>query len=111
MYGEMFAELERQIGESNRDPGTLRFVAATYFRFNRREEGQKILGELKRRKENADLDLYWAFRDRDFVMELLERDFTYRAGGMTHINVHPHFDDLRPDPRFADLVRRVGLPQ
>jgi hypothetical protein len=44
-------------------------------------------------------------------MESLERQYQYRNGGLTHINVHPGFDDLRSDPRFADLVRRVGLPR
>jgi serine/threonine protein kinase/tetratricopeptide (TPR) repeat protein len=111
MYGEMFAELEKQAVESNRAPHTLKVLAENYFRLNRRAEGQRILNELKRRGENADIDKYWAFRDRDAIFKALEREFAYRGGGLTHINVQPALDDVRSDPRFADLVRRVGLPQ
>ena len=40
----------------------------------------------------------------------LEKAFQNRDGGLTLIKIVPYLDSLHSDPRFTDLVRRIGLP-
>jgi tetratricopeptide (TPR) repeat protein len=47
--------------------------------------------------------------DRDRALEWLERAYEERDSNMPYIGL-PTWDSLRPDPRFQDLLRRVGLP-
>ena len=44
-------------------------------------------------------------------MALLNRAFQDRSDQLTGLRVEPAFDRLRADPRFIDLMRRVGLAQ
>jgi hypothetical protein len=37
--------------------------------------------------------------------------FRERDSWLIYLNVEPAFDGLRGEPRFADLIKRVGLPQ
>jgi len=39
-----------------------------------------------------------------------ERGFRDREGWLVYLNVSPQFDGLRANPRFKDLVARIGLP-
>jgi TolB-like protein/Tfp pilus assembly protein PilF len=54
--------------------------------------------------------LFAGLGDRDKAMEWLEKAFAERADGLTWLNVEPMLDELRQDPKFQDLVRRIGLP-
>ena len=49
--------------------------------------------------------------ERDIAFGWLERAYKVRDGNLTDLNSDPVWDPLRSDPRFADLVKRVGLPQ
>ena len=49
--------------------------------------------------------------DKECAFEWLERGFEERDDLMINLKVEPVFDSLRSDPRFQDLVRRVGIPQ
>jgi hypothetical protein len=46
----------------------------------------------------------------DKAFEYLERAYEERSGSLIYLKVEPILDPLRSDPRFQDLVRRVGLP-
>ena len=55
--------------------------------------------------------LYAGLGNRKEALTWLERAFEERADGLTWLNVDPMLDDLRSDPGFQDLIRRIGLPQ
>jgi TolB-like protein len=41
----------------------------------------------------------------------LEHAYAARDGNLTYLKIDPAFDDLRSDPKFQDLLRKLGLPQ
>ena len=41
----------------------------------------------------------------------MEKAYELRSPALPRIRVHPVFDPLRSDPRFQDLVRRIGFPE
>jgi TolB-like protein/DNA-binding winged helix-turn-helix (wHTH) protein len=49
--------------------------------------------------------------DKECAFEWLERGFEERDDLMINLKVEPVFDPLRSDPRFQDLIQRVGIPQ
>jgi TolB-like protein/Flp pilus assembly protein TadD len=54
--------------------------------------------------------VYAGLQDRDRAFEWLEKAYEERADGLTLLNVEPMVDELRGDPRFQDLVCRIGFP-
>ena len=49
--------------------------------------------------------------DKESALEWLEKGFEERDDLMVNLKVEPIFNGLRSNPRFEDLVRRVGIPQ
>ncbi len=55
--------------------------------------------------------MYAALGETDEAMAALERGYQERHGRVPFLNVDPAFDPLRSDPRFQDLLRRIGFPE
>jgi hypothetical protein len=56
--------------------------------------------------------IYAGLGDRDRAFAALERELQDRGGTVTSaILIYPYFDTLRSDPRYAALLRQMGLPQ
>jgi eukaryotic-like serine/threonine-protein kinase len=80
-----------------------------------RAEALRLLGDLKRQARGDYVIpakvamLHAALGDRDSTFVWLERGYRARDAYMVFLKVEPLYDGVRGDPRFADLVRRVGL--
>lgn len=48
--------------------------------------------------------------EKDQAFTFLEKAFQERNSLLIYLKLEPELDPLRSDARFADLLRRVGLP-
>jgi len=82
----------------------------------KKDEARKALAELNDRSKHPFVssylmaDFYAGLGDKDQAFASLERAYQERSWYMTHLKLDPELEPLRSDPRFVDLVRRVGLP-
>jgi serine/threonine-protein kinase len=53
--------------------------------------------------------VYTGLGQKDRAFAALEQAFADRSGLLVWLNVEPAFDPLRDDPRFDDLLRRIGF--
>jgi adenylate cyclase len=54
--------------------------------------------------------IYAGLGDEDNAFEWLTKAYEERSSSMIFLKVNPFFDDLRSDPRFHDLLRRMSFP-
>jgi serine/threonine-protein kinase len=79
------------------------------------EKAEEQLRRLKalydqQKATGQDLAKVYAGLDRkDEAFKWLEEDYKLRSGDLPHISWHPAFKSLHGDPRFNDLLRRMGL--
>jgi TolB-like protein/DNA-binding winged helix-turn-helix (wHTH) protein/Tfp pilus assembly protein PilF len=82
-----------------------------------RAEAERLLSELRQVEKKRFVCPYeiattnLALGARDEAFRWLEEAYEARSICMIWLRVDPRLDPLRSDPRFQDLVRRVGLPQ
>lgn len=56
-------------------------------------------------------ELYAALGNTDMAMHYLEQGYRQHTVELVKLQVNPAYDDMRTDPRFKDLVHRIGLPE
>ena len=83
----------------------------------RRADALKIAEQFKDLASHAYVDfyqvaeIYAALGDKDEAFRLLEKAYEEHSSNMPFLAVDPFWDGIRSDPRYADLLRRMGLPQ
>jgi len=115
-FQEAIAEYQKA-KQLNDDPFVLALLGHAYAVSGKRDEALRTLDQLKEIAKQRYVGAYGfaivhaGLGDKDQAFQWLERGYQDRALEMTRLKVDPFLDNLRSDPRFADLVRRVGLPQ
>jgi predicted Zn-dependent protease len=96
-------------------PAVLAALAHVYACAGESSEAGAMLDELENMSQRRYVSPYWlalvysGLGDRARALELLGRAYAERDVWLTWLGVEPRFDVLRGEPRFAELVRGVGL--
>ena len=107
--------MEKAVSVSDRSPAVVGTLVRAYAHAGRRADALRLLEELKRRKQvgyipaPAFVNAYLGLGDYEKAFVWLEEAYKEQSNGLQFLKVHPFYDPLREDPRFKDLVRRVGL--
>jgi tetratricopeptide (TPR) repeat protein len=112
---EAIAESEKAVSLSGGEPLYRAVLANAYALAGERAKALSALDELKavsRQRYVSPLDfavIYTGLGDRDSAFQWLEKAYQERTMRIQELP-QPHFDSLRSEPRFRDLMRRIGLP-
>ena len=91
------------------------FIVRALAPLGRRDEAEEILGRLEEesRRQYVRAEIlamgYAALGNLDRAFACLERAFQAKSAGLIYLHLDPGYAPLRADPRFANLVRRIGL--
>ena len=108
-------ELEKALTLSPGSPAATGILVRAYAHAGRRSDAIRLLAELKRRSKSdyipaaAFVNAYLGLGDNEHAFYWLERAYKEQSNILQFLKTHPYFDPIRSDPRFAELVRRVGL--
>ena len=115
MHEEAIAELLKAVQLSGGSPTCIANLARAYAASGKRGEAVKLLSDLEKRSNPSYSHaseiavIYAALGDTDQAMKWLEKGYEERFN--PGVLLRPGFDPLRSDPRFEDLLRRIGLPR
>jgi tetratricopeptide (TPR) repeat protein len=114
-YQEAIAELlkSRELDGSDQR-GKL---GSVYAISGQRGEAQKLLDQLREESKQKYVSpynialIYEGLGDIEQAFRSLEKAYAEHDSNIVHVKVEPEFEGLHSDPRFTDLLRRIGLPE
>jgi len=115
MFDDSIAEFQTATALSGSSPLIKASLGYAYARANRKDEATMILAELKDLSEKRYVSsyetaaIYAALGDNEQGFQLLERAYREHCFHLVYLKVWPQFSVISADPRFKDLVQRIGL--
>ena len=119
MFEEAYQVLQ-ELTAAEKDKATAALVARTYaasgYEKARTVYLRQRLKDLEKRRQQETFNpldaaiICAALGNRDEAFRWLEKAYEHHVQGLIYLKVNPEFDNLHSDPRFANLVGRIGLP-
>ena len=115
MFREALADIRdwRALGKNPWSWGQEAYIQG---RLGRRAEAQRLLAKFEQANQHPEADpaqmlamAYAGMNDRDKAIAYLQEASLRHSNVLTTIKVDPAYDRLRDDPRFQELLHRVGL--
>jgi TolB-like protein len=97
-------------------PRVIAHLGYAYALAGRRNDAQNLIAQLKEMSKHVYVhpvlmaEVYAGLGQKQETFEWLEKAYQVHGRDLLELKYNPHFTSLRSDPRFTDLVRRVGLP-
>lgn len=117
MYDEAFSTCDATLKADPGNQDCLQVVGLAYAKAGRRTESEQVLRKFEElgrtgyssSYRSAAIYALLGYKDKAFAW--LEKALAAHDWDMGRINVDPFLDSLHDDPRFKDLIKRMGFPQ
>jgi len=112
---EAIPVLEKALARSDGSAAVSGVLIRAYAHAGRRSDAIRLLKQLEERQKTeyvpagAFVNAYLGLDEKEQAFGALEQAYKERSNILQFLKTHPYFDPIRNDPRFADLLRRVGL--
>jgi len=117
MFADALADIEKRRREDGDGPWVWSERAYIYGRAGQQAEAQLALAKLEEWNRRRPVDPavfvgpYIGMGNKEQAFACLEKAFLLHSNALTGLKVDPVNDPLRSDPRFQELLRRVGLAE
>ena len=114
-YDKAIETFEKGISNSERHPLLISSLGHTYALAGEQDKAKKALAELIEISKQHYVSpylmavVYAGLGDKEQTLTWLEKGYKDRSFLMIWLKVEPQFDPLRGDPRFNDLLKRIGF--
>jgi Flp pilus assembly protein TadD len=114
-HKEAIAEFEKALTYSGESPQCAVLLGYAYARSGQKGKAEELLRRITSKPQQVfvspdDLSrLYASLGNKDEAFRLLQQSYEQRLPSMVNLKVDPTFDVLRPDPRFQELLKNIGL--
>jgi tetratricopeptide (TPR) repeat protein len=116
LFADALADIEkwRRVDDA---PGSWAIEAYVFGRSGRRVEALRALEKLQQSNRRQQMDpaaialAYVGIDNKDEAFAWLQKAYSEHSNAITTLKVDPIYDPLRSDPRFQELLRRVGVAQ